>query len=109
VRLFSFVLRHRKVKALGPMALDFRTRFYSGGEVFDLRLPSRGFYYELDPPLPVETLLGTIKGQRTQPPPGYVPKPGVVYARRPLPVAPAGPESKAGGAASEKTDSVGAP
>ena len=38
-------------------------RFWWRGEVFDLRLPTRGFYFELDPPLPVETLPGTIKGQ----------------------------------------------
>ena len=63
VRMFSFVLAHRRVKTLGSIALGFRRTFWSKGEVYEMRLPSRGFYYELDPPLPVETLEGRIKGR----------------------------------------------
>jgi hypothetical protein len=37
------------------MALGFRRTFYWDGEVFEMRLPTRGFYYELDLALPVET------------------------------------------------------
>jgi hypothetical protein len=110
VRLFSFVLRHRTKKALGTMPLDFRRRFFSAGEVFDLRLLSRGFFYELDPPLPVETLPGSIKGKLTKAPTGYVPKPGVVYARKKAPPAPSGPEEKAGGGPQARAaDGAGAP
>jgi hypothetical protein len=101
VRLFSFVLRHRKMKVLGPMALDFRRSFWADGEVFDMRLPTRGFYYELDPPLPVETLEGEIKGTLAKPVAGYVRKPGVTYANGAIPPVAGGPESKAGGAAGE--------
>ncbi|HJX51953.1 MAG TPA: hypothetical protein VJ801_04225 [Polyangia bacterium] len=97
VRLFSFVLKHRRAKVLGPMALNFRRTFYWDGEVFEMRLPTRGFYYELEPPLPVETLKGKIVGQTKQPLTGYVRKPGVTYANSNLPSAPTGPESKAGG------------
>ena len=67
VRLFSFVLRHRRAKVLGPMALGFRRTFYWEGEVFEMRLPTRGFYYQLDPPLPIETLKGKIGGKRSNP------------------------------------------
>jgi hypothetical protein len=100
VRMFTFVLQHRRVKTLGPIALGFQRDFYSKGEVFEMRLPSRGFYYELDPPLPVETLEGRIKGERQKPIAGYVRKPGVQYASssRPPPAAHDSPESKAGGA-----------
>jgi hypothetical protein len=102
VRLFSFVLRHRNYKALGPMALDFRRVFWWGGEVFDLRLPTRGFYFELDPPLPVETLKGDLKGKAQKPIAGYVRKPGVQYATvAPPSAAPIGPEARAGGGAQE--------
>lgn len=97
VRLFSFVLKHRRAKVLGPMALGFRRTFYWDGEVFEMRLPTRGFYYELDPPLPVETLKGKIVGHAQQPMTDYVRKPGVTYANSNLPSAPTGPESKAGG------------
>ena len=62
MRLFSFVLGHRRMRASGRSRSGFRRTFYSQGEVFEMRLPSRGFYYELDPPLPVEVLEGRIKG-----------------------------------------------
>jgi hypothetical protein len=97
VRLFSFVLKHRRAKVLGPMALGFRRTFYWDGEVFEMRLPTRGFYYELDPALPVETLKGKIAGQLQQPITEYVRKPGVKYANSNPPTAPNGPEGKAGG------------
>ncbi len=97
VRLFSFVLSHRKAKVLGSMALGFRRVFYWDGEVFEMRLPTRGFYFQLDPPLPIETLKGNIKGQLKQPIMGYLPKPGVDYGDRKAPVAGGGADSKAGG------------
>jgi hypothetical protein len=97
VRLFSFVIRHRKARVLGQTALDFRRSFWRQNEVFDLRLPTRGYYYELDPPLPVETLLGDIKGNEKKPPMGYVRKPGEVYPSSVIPSAPGGPDDKAGG------------
>ncbi|HEX7507848.1 MAG TPA: L,D-transpeptidase [Polyangia bacterium] len=97
VRLFSFVLGHRKSKILGPMALGFRRTFYWEGEVYDMRLPTRGFYFQLEPPLPIETLKGNIKGKLNQPITGYVPKPGVKYGDGKPPAASSGPESKAGG------------
>jgi hypothetical protein len=97
VRLFSFVLRHRRARTLGPMDLGFRRTFYQDGEVFEMRLPTRGFYFELDPPLPVETLEGTIKGTATKPLAGYLRKPGVVYSSRVPPPVSRDPESRAGG------------
>jgi hypothetical protein len=106
VRLFSFVLRHRRSKPIGTMPLDYRRRFFAGGEVFDLRLLSRGFFYELSPPLPVETLAGTVKGKSAKPIPGYLQKPGVVYARKKAPVPSSGPDERAGGGAG---DGAGAP
>jgi hypothetical protein len=99
VRMFSFVVRHRRHKVLGQMALDSRRSFWWQGEVFDLRLPTRGYYYELEPPLPVETLPGQIRGKLQKPVVGYVRKPGQVYTAAGPPPAPGGPEAKAGGAA----------
>jgi hypothetical protein len=79
------------------MALGFRRIFYWEGEVYDMRLPTRGFYFQLEPPLPIETLKGTIKGKLTQPIADYVPKPGVKYGDGKPPAASSGAESKAGG------------
>jgi hypothetical protein len=98
MRLFSFVLDHRKSRVVGPVAAGYRRAFYSRGEVFEMRLPSRGFYRELEPPIPVEVLEGRIKGTLQKPIAGYVPKPGVKYlARRPPPAAAETPEDRAGG------------
>ncbi len=97
VRLFSFVLGHRKMRVIGTIPLGSRRTFFAQGEVFEMRLPSRGFYYELDPPLPVDVLEGTVKGQLQKPIAGYVPKPGVKYASSRLPAASRSPASRAGG------------
>ena len=96
MRLFSFVLEHRKMHVIGSIPLGFRRVFYSQGEVFEMRLPSRGYYYELDPPLPVNVLEGTIKGTLMKPIGGYVPKPGVKYASSKPPAASTAPDSRAG-------------
>jgi hypothetical protein len=97
MRLFSFVLGHHRARVVGPVAAGFRRAFWSRGEVFEMRLPSRGFYRELDPPIPVEVLEGRIKGTLQKPIAGYVPKPGVTYAARRPPAASQAPEDRAGG------------
>ncbi len=97
VRLFSFVLGHRKMRVVGIIPLGSRRTFFAQGEVFEMRLPNRGFYFELDPPLPVDVLEGTIKGQLQKPMTGYLPKPGVKYASSRPPAASSSPDSRAGG------------
>jgi hypothetical protein len=97
LRLYSFVLGHRRFRVSGPVALGFRRAFYSGGEIFEMRLPFRGFFRELQPPIPVDVLEGRIRGTQTKPPMGYVPKPGVKYVSRVAPVASDTPDDKAGG------------
>jgi hypothetical protein len=97
VRLFSFVLKHRRVRTLGPIALGFRRTFFWKGEAFEMRLPSRGFYFELTPPLPIETLEGRVRGQQPKPLTGYLRKPGVKYAGAAPPAVSNSPESKAAG------------
>ena len=62
-----------------------------------MRLPTRGFYRELQPPIPVEVLEGRIKGKLLKPVTGYVPKPGVKYVSHALPKAADTPDDKAGG------------
>jgi hypothetical protein len=97
MRLFSFVLAHRKMRVVGSIPLGFRRVFYAQGEVFEMRLPSRGFYYEIDPPLPVDVLEGTVKGTLRKAIAGYVPKPGVKYASSKVPTASTSADSRAGG------------
>ena len=102
VRLFSFVIRHRH-QASRWARWRWTSAAASGrrGEVFDLRLPTRGFYFELDPPLPVETLPGHDQGQAGRSrSPATCASPGVVYARRAAPRRPrAGPRPRREGRA----------
>lgn len=79
VRLFSFVLRHRKFKRLGQLRLAYTHRFEHRGEEFQINLHTRGYYYELTPPLPVNVLEGTIRGKLKQPIETYVKKPSQIY------------------------------
>jgi hypothetical protein len=97
MRLFSFVLGHRRFRVNGPVAAGYKRDFYSKGEVFEMRLPSRGFYRELDPPIPVDVLEGRIKGTLTKPIAGYVPKPGVKYVSARPPRTVDTPDDRAGG------------
>ncbi len=79
IRLYGFILRHRPMKALGDQGMGFARQFLAGDDVFEIRLPSRGFSYQLEPPLPVEVLEGDIKGTLKAPVLTYVPKPGINY------------------------------
>jgi hypothetical protein len=96
IRMYSFILRHRKMRVAGDQAMNFTRQFLQGESVFEMRLPSRGYAYYLDPPLPVNVLEGNIMGTQKKPIIGYVPKPGVKYPGPPPP-APDSPEAKAGG------------
>jgi hypothetical protein len=79
IRLYDFMLRHRPMRALGDQGMGFARQFLAGDDVFEIRLPSRGFSYQLEPPVPVEVLEGDIKGTLKTPVLTYVPKPGVNY------------------------------
>jgi hypothetical protein len=96
IRLYSFILRHRDVQVIGDQPMGYTRQFLAGDTVYEIKIPSRGFTYVLEPPLPVTVLEGQIKGAQRQPIVGYVPKPGVQYPGAPPP-APDSPEAKAGG------------
>jgi hypothetical protein len=79
VRLFSFVLAHRKFERKGRSKIGYSQRFEHKGEEFHTNLTTRGYYYELQPPLPVNVLEGTIRGEKQQPIAEYIKKPNVTY------------------------------
>jgi hypothetical protein len=97
IRMYSFILQHRKKRIVGDSPMGFARQFLSDDMVYEMRIPSRGYVYQLDPPLPVNVLEGEIKGEQKTPIIGYVPKPNVKYPGPPPP-APDSPEAKAGGA-----------
>jgi hypothetical protein len=80
VRLFSFVLRHRSFARVGQSKIGYSNRFEHKGEEFHTNLNTRGYYYELKPPVPVNVLEGNIKGEKQEPITEYVKKPNVTYS-----------------------------
>jgi hypothetical protein len=96
IRLYSFILRHRAMRILGDQPVNIARQFLLDNDVFEIRVPSRGYQYVLEPPLPVDVLEGEIKGTLKRPVLTYVPKPGVRYPGPP-PAVPNSAEARAGG------------
>jgi hypothetical protein len=82
VRLFDFVLRHRKYVRLGDHKLgaDFKRKFTYQGRRYEYAPTTRGYYYDLRPPVPINVLEGRVLSVAKQPIKQYVRKPGVEYA-----------------------------
>jgi hypothetical protein len=104
VRLFGFVLRHRSHLRHGDNPLGIKKLFSVAGRRFGYELTTRGYYYELTPPLPVNVLEGRVLGPTKKPITTYVRKPGVIYqASSRSPGAPGAPGT------SDATAATGAP
>ena len=67
VRLGSFLLRHRTHTVKGQAPEHYR-RTVSVGRNFTAKIDTRGFLYELTPPVPVDVLPGNIRSERKVPP-----------------------------------------
>ena len=96
IRLYSFILHHRAMQIVGDQPVNIARQFLLGDDTFEIRVPSRGYQYVLEPPLPVDVLEGEIKGTLKKPVMTYVPKPGVRYPGPP-PAVPNSAEARAGG------------
>jgi len=68
VRLADFLLRHREHIVRGEQPEQYRRLVTYKGETFDARVNTRGFLYELTPPVPVNVLPGNIRSERKVPP-----------------------------------------
>jgi hypothetical protein len=79
IRLYDFLLQHRHMIVKGDSPMEFSRQFLSSDQVYDMRIPSRGFEFELDPPISVNVLEGTVRSSLKQPVEGFVPKPGKRY------------------------------
>jgi hypothetical protein len=98
-RMFSWILQHHHAVPEGDQKLGFSRQWLWKEDVMEMRLPTRGFRFSVDPPIPVNVLEGTILGTIKKPIKEYVPKPGVQYPPGPVPVPPDSPEARAGGGA----------
>lgn len=67
VRLGSFLLKHRKHDVKGEERIDWNRKVDIGDQHFEAQVDSRGFLYELTPPVPVTVTEGTIKTARREP------------------------------------------
>lgn len=67
VRLASFVLDHRAHQRHGSLTVRYAKRFNYLGSYINFRIDSRGYRYELTPPMRVDVLEGTIRGARRAP------------------------------------------
>jgi hypothetical protein len=62
VRLGSFVLAHRPYVRRGKLDVNYAHEFEWKEEKMKLEIKTRGYGYELDPPIPVKVLKGTVRG-----------------------------------------------
>jgi hypothetical protein len=97
IRLYSFILKHRHMKVSGDQPMGFTRQFLWKNTVYEMRIPSRGYLYELDPPVPVNVLEGNIMGDLKKPILDYVPEPWNKYPPGPPPPAPQNGDKAGGG------------
>jgi len=67
LRLSSFLLAHRRHERVGPDVLGYHRRFEWQGKKLDLAFESRGYRFELDPPVEVDVLPGRIMSDTLAP------------------------------------------
>jgi hypothetical protein len=80
VRMFSMILQHRAYTREGQTQIGAGKKFEYNGVEFQMRLPTRGYKYELVEPIPVTVTEGRVRGTRQQPFKDPMPKPGVDYS-----------------------------
>jgi hypothetical protein len=80
VRLFDFVLRHHAYRRVGDVPLHVRRRFTVDDKEYAYKLDTRGYYYELERPIPVDVAEGRVMGAVKKPIAMFMRKPGVDYS-----------------------------
>jgi hypothetical protein len=79
VRLYGFLLKHRKHTIHGDQKIKHERNFLYREQVFQVRLLTRGFLFEMTPPIPVEVLEGRVLSKQKKPIEGYVEIPDHEY------------------------------
>jgi Putative peptidoglycan binding domain len=72
VRLGSFLLRHRTHVVKGQQPERYRRVLHAGG-THTAKIDTRGFLYELTPPISIDVLRGNIRSERKIPPADALP------------------------------------
>jgi hypothetical protein len=68
IRLGAFLLHHRNHEVKGMQPERYRRVVKAGGSTFTAKIDTRGFLFELTPPVHVEVLPGNIRSPRKIPP-----------------------------------------
>lgn len=85
VRMSSFLLAHRNHIVHGRIPANFRRELYPEPpedqpdavvQPLTLEIDTRGYRFELTPPVPVEVLEGNVRGRPRRAPTGFFPLPG---------------------------------
>jgi hypothetical protein len=67
LRLSGYLLDHRNTVRRGRMASGYHRELEVDDQTVDVDVPTRGYLYELDPPVPVRVLEGHIVGSAQHP------------------------------------------
>ena len=71
VRLASFLIAHRNHVRRGSLDVQYSRRVMHEGVETTFRITSRGYHFELTPPVQMEVLEGNVRGPVHQPPQGF--------------------------------------
>jgi hypothetical protein len=72
LRLAGFVIANHGITRRGEVATDYQRTVEHLG-TFEVKVDTRGYLIELNPPIPVDVLEGNVKSARKRPPPHTVP------------------------------------
>jgi hypothetical protein len=67
LRLSGFLLQHRANVPRGKMSAGYQRTVEWNDQTVEIDVPTRGYLYELDPPVPVRVLEGNIAGDALEP------------------------------------------
>jgi hypothetical protein len=67
LRLSGFLLQHRHHARRGQVNVDYHRTLELSEQTVQVDVPTRGYLYELDPPVPVRVLRGHVAGEHQKP------------------------------------------
>jgi hypothetical protein len=67
LRLSGFLLDHRAHARRGKLLTEYRRTLEWNEQIVEVEVPTRGYLYELDPPVPVHVLPGRVLGDAQKP------------------------------------------
>lgn len=67
LRLSGFLLQHRESVRRGKMHTEYRRTLEHNEQSIEVDVPTRGYLFELDPPVPVRVLKGNVVGGAKKP------------------------------------------